>query len=270
MTLINNAPFAKRTVTLVSLVLYLAVASSSLITPALALAASGDPEGPKADDSGGALESSEAESSDLSVSSTAFIMGDVATLLDAKDMDGESSNVVPQLGESSSKNVLPKGGSVFSFIFGEEPSRTKRVVETMFPMSWDVPLAPSTHVALASMPRRSLRPCRHGWEHPRRHADLFSLARVRDGDEAPPWALPREGFAVTTWVVCVDVIALLFTVVALVIITVLAMLLLDVCLCCFGGCCARDDDAARRADTADAATETLLPRPEDGKQPPKR
>jgi hypothetical protein len=140
----------------------------------------------------------------------------------------------------------------------------------MFPMSWDVPLAPSTHVALASMPRRSLRPCRHGWEHPRRHADLFSLARVRDGDEAPPWALPREGFAVTTWVVCVDVIALLVTVVALVIITVLAMLLLDVCLCCFGGCCARDDDAARRADTADAATETLLPRPEDGKQPPKR
>ena len=269
MTLINNAPFAKRTVTLASLVLYLAVASSSLITPALALAASGDPEGPKADDSGGALESSEAESSDLSVSSTAFIMGDVATLLDAKDMDGESSNVVPE-GESSSKNVLPKGGSVFSFIFGEEPSSTKRVVETMFPMSWDVPLAPSTHVALASMPRRSLRPCRHGWEHPRRHADLFSLARVRDGDEAPPWALPREGFAVTTWVVCVDVIALLVTVVALVIITVLAMLLLDVCLCCFGGCCARDDDAARRADTADAATETLLPRPEDGKQPAKR
>jgi len=263
MTLINNAPFAKRTVTLASLVLYLAVASSSLITPALALAASGDPEGPKADDSGGALESSEAESSDLSVSSTAFIMGDVATLLDAKDMDGESSNVVPQLGESSSKNVLPEGGSVFSFIFGEEPSRTKRVVETMFPMSWDVPLAPSTHVALASMPRRSLRPCRHGW-------DLFSLARARDGDEAPPWALPREGFGVTTWVVCVDVIALLVTVVALVIITVLAMLLLDVCLCCFGGCCARDDDDARRADTADAATETLLPRPEDGKQPAKR
>ena len=108
MTLINNAPFAKRTVTLASLVLYLAVASSSLITPALALAASGDPEGPKADDSGGALESSEAKSSDLSVSSTAFIMGDVATLLDAKDMDGESSNVVPK-GESLSKNVLPKG-----------------------------------------------------------------------------------------------------------------------------------------------------------------
>jgi len=51
---------------------------------------------------------------------------------------------------------------------------------------------------------------------------------------------------------------------------VLAMLLLDVCLCCFGGCCARDDDDARRADTADAATETLLPRPEDGKQPAKR
>ena len=139
----------------------------------------------------------------------------------------------------------------------------------MFPMSWDVPLAPSTHVALASMPRRSLRPCRHGWEHPGRRADLFSLARARDGDEAPPWALPREGFAVTTWVVCVDVIALLVTVVALVIITVLAMLLLDVCLCCFG---VRDDDDAgtRRADTADAATETLLPRPEDGKQPAKR
>ena len=192
MTLINNAPFAKRTVTLASLVLYLAVASSSLITPALALAASGDPEGPKADDSGGALESSEAESSDLSVSSTAFIMGDVATLLDAKDMDGESSNVVPEKRHraASSKNVLPNGDDeentpkrrvkIFSFIFGEEPSSTKRVVETMFPMSWDVPLAPSTHVALASMPRRSLRPCRHGWEHPdERRADLFSLERAR-------------------------------------------------------------------------------------------
>ena len=133
-------------------------------------------------------------------------------------------------------------------------------------MSWDVPLAPST--PSRSRPCRDLRPCRHGWEHPGRRADLFSLARARDGDEAPPWALPREGFAVTTWVVCVDVIALLVTVVALVIITVLAMLLLDVCLCCFG---VRDDDAGtRRADTADAATETLLPRPEDGKQPAKR
>jgi hypothetical protein len=194
-------------------------------------------------------------------------MGDVATLLGAKDMDeaaGESSNVVPS-GESSSKNEYPRG--FFSFVFGgekESPSRTKRVVETMFPMSWDVPLAPSTHVAFASMPRRSLRPCRHGREDPGRYAEVFSLARAREGDEAP-WALPREGFGVTTWVVCVDVIALLVTVVALVIITVLAMLLLDLCLCCFG---VRDDDdaAPRPADTADAATETLLPRPEDGKQ----
>jgi len=255
---LNNAPPFARTVTLASLV-YLAVASS-LFAPAFALAASGDPEA-KADDSVAAASEG---SSDVAAggSSTAFIMGDVATLLGAKDMDeaaGESSNVVPS-GESSSKNEFPRG--FFSFVFGgekESPSRTKRVVETMFPMSWDVPLAPSTHVALASMPRRSLRPCRHGW-------DLFSLARARDGDEAPPWALPREGLGVTTWVVCVDVIALLVTVVALVIITVLAMLLLDVCLCCFGGCCARDDDDARRADTADAATETLLPRPEDGKQ----
>jgi hypothetical protein len=245
---------------------YLAVASS-LFAPAFALAASGDPEA-KADDSVAAASEG---SSDVAAggSSTAFIMGDVATLLGAKDMDeaGESSNVVPS-GESSSKNEYPRG--FFSFVFGgekESPSRTKRVVETMFPMSWDVPLAPSTHVAFASMPRRSLRPCRHGREDPGRYAEVFSLARAREGDEAP-WALPREGFGVTTWVVCVDVIALLVTVVALVIITVLAMLLLDVCLCCFG---VRDDDAGtRRADTADAATETLLPRPEDGKQPAKR
>ena len=260
---LNNAPPFARTVTLASLV-YLAVASS-LFAPAFALAASGDPEA-KADDSVAAASEG---SSDVAAggSSTAFIMGDVATLLGAKDMDeaGESSNVVPS-GESSSKNEYPRG--FFSFVFGgekESPSRTKRVVETMFPMSWDVPLAPSTHVAFASMPRRSLRPCRHGREDPGRYADVFSLARAREGDEAPPWALPREGFGVTTWVVCVDVIALLVTVVALVIITVLAMLLLDLCLCCFG---VRDDDdaAPRPADTADAATETLLPRPEDGKQ----
>ena len=112
------------------------------------------------------------------------------------------------------------------------------------------------------------RPCRHGREDPGRYAGLVALARARDGDEAP---FPREGFGVTTWVVCVDVIALLVTVVALVIITVLAMLLLDLCLCCFGGCCARDDDDARRADTADAATETLLPRPVlEGDKPAKR
>lgn len=259
---LNNAPFA-RTVTLASLV-YLAVASS-LFAPAFALAASGDPEA-KADDSVAAASEG---SSDVAAggSSTAFIMGDVATLLGAKDMDeaGESSNdagelVEPVPGESSKNDP-----GVFSFIFGEEPSRTTRVVETMFPMSWDVPLAPSTHVAFASMPRRSLRPCRHGREDPGRYADVFSLARAREGDEAPPWALPREGFGVTTWVVCVDVIALLVTVVALVIITVLAMLLLDLCPCCFG---VRDDDdaAPRPAHTADAATETLLPRPEDGKQ----
>ena len=285
MTLNNNASFAKRTVTLASLVLYLAVASSGLFTPALALA-SGDPEANKADDSvaAAAFEGS----SDVAVaddSSTAFIMGDVATLLGAKDMDeaaGESSNdagerrLVELPGTSSKKNHHHPEKSVFSFIFGGEKespsSRAKHVVaETVFPMSWDVPLAPSTRVALASTPRRSLRPCHrghHGREDPGRYAGLVALARVRDGDEAP---FPREGFGVTTWVVCVDVIALLVTVVALVIITVLAMLLLDLCLCCFGGCCARDDDDARRADTADAATETLLPRPVlEGDKPAKR
>jgi hypothetical protein len=228
-----------RTVTLASLV-YLAVAST-LFTSAFALA-SGDPE---------PVEGTEPNHE----RSTAFIMGDVATLHDAKDV-GEA--VDP---------VVAKGSEVpeprrFDFIF-ETPSRTKRVAETMFPMSWDVPLVPSTHAVMTSMslPRRSLRPCNYN-----QYADLVSLTRFPDGDayadpdDFPPWGFPsrfqarfREGF--TTWVVCVDVIALLVTVVALVIITVLAMLLLDLCLCCFG---ARDaEDGA--AETADTATETLLP-----------
>ena len=114
---LNNAPPFARTVTLASLV-YLAVASS-LFAPAFALAASGDPEA-KADDSVAAASEG---SSDVAAggSSTAFIMGDVATLLGAKDMDeaGEPSNVVPS-GESSSKNEYPRG--FFSFVPSFVPS----------------------------------------------------------------------------------------------------------------------------------------------------
>ena len=263
--LLNNAPSTRRTVTLASLVVFLTVASS-LFAPAFALP-SGDPEANKADDS--VLAAADFEDS-IEVaaggSSTAFVMGDVATLLGTKDMDeaGESSNdageqQLVELKRSSSSENNAHG--ILS-----EPSRAKRVVETIFPMSWDVPLAPSKHIAFASMPRRSLRPCHHGHHGDHgHHAGLFSLSRARDSDEAP---LPHEEFGVTTWVVCVDLIAILVTVVALVIITVLAMLLLDLCLCCFG---VRDDDDARRADTADAATETLLPRPVlEGDKPAKR
>lgn len=189
--------------------------------------------------------------------STAFIMGDVATLLDVKDMQETDSAAPDELAkgweDALEVSTQPRR---FDFVF----TSPRRAVETMFPMSWDVPLTPSTMIT--SVPRRSLRPCHHGGDDMMRYADLFSLTRARDETDDAPWLRPSMAFTttntktLTTWVVCVDVIALLVTVVTLVIITVLAMLLLDLCMCCFG---VRDGDDEDGPETADASTETLLP-----------
>jgi|TARA_B110000977_G_scaffold97815_1_gene128760 hypothetical protein len=218
----------------VSALVFLSVASH---LPQVALA-SGDPE-------------AVADVEPSKQGSTAFIMGDVATLLDAKDMEDDTWMKASALANELAE-VPEQPPRKFDFVFSY-PSRTRRAVETMFPMSWDVPLAPET--VITSFPRRSLRPCHHGHDM-MRYADLFSLTRARDeNDVAPSWTRPSMEYTTktfTTWVVCVDVVALLLTVVALVIITVLAMLLLDLCMCCFG---VRDSDEDG-PETAEASTET--------------
>lgn len=110
----------------------------------------------------------------------------------------------------------------------EQSGPSFRKVDSMLPMSWDVPMATrTTIVSRSTVPRRGLRP----WTPS--YVPMMTLTRAPNEFHDDEDALVLDGGFLqtgwTTWVISVDVCGLTLTFIALVFVTLLSLILLDVC-----------------------------------------